>query len=288
MIYGIPYFGENTNEILSNLPCEYKPIHYPSLYDVVVEFMTRKMVVVIGQQWVTWFNDIVFDYKNKNCYLPYYTYELYECKDKLYRSDDKGHLILKDNTLYIRHSFFYNKYNINTDVKLFCFDLDTRESYEVTFDKWVDVPCVDLNKLYKLYVESAFKTDDFDLNRHSGGYHYIDRQPRQFRNRELSLRQELGLPTWESGIPVENDYRDVRNYKYEEIIQLYGMLDHLDLYRERRLRFESYLYCCIKEHLLDNLVFKKGIYKYGNAIKLIIKEYWVFDKAFPNKTWYHK
>lgn len=288
MIHGIPYFGENTQEIIDEIrnTTDYKEIAYKSLYDAIIDNINKKIIVVIDDVWLTWLNDILFNYRDKECYIPYFTYDIFEIKEPNIYSNNKGHLILKDNSLFIRYKYTYNKFNINiNNLKLRCINIDTMESFIISTNSWIKDETIDFDKLYKLYVESSYKDDDFDYNKHSGGYHYIDRAPRQFKNRENELRQQYNLIAYNPAQAFDTEYRDVRNFKYNEVIQKYGMLDSIDLYRERRLRFESYLYCCIRQGLLDNLEFRKGIYKYGDTIKLIIKDYWILNKDRPNKTW---
>ena len=53
---------------------------------------------------------------------------------------------------------------------------------------------IDFEKLYKLYVESSYNEDNFLVNKHSGGYHYIMRSPdNKFKNVERRLREESDL-----------------------------------------------------------------------------------------------
>ncbi|MBO5387125.1 MAG: hypothetical protein J6A59_03180, partial [Lachnospiraceae bacterium] len=180
MIQGIPYLGENTQELVEqilNKDLDYEEI-YSSLYDLVMSYINKKIVVIIDNKWLTWFNDITFNYRNKECYIPYYSYKLHKIEDKLYRSNNKGHLILNNNTLHIRYEYKYEKLHINVDnLSLILLDLDTMKKYKVETNKWISDTYFDIDKLYNLYVDSCYEEDDFNFNKHMGGYHYILRTP---------------------------------------------------------------------------------------------------------------
>ena len=185
MITGIPYFGENNNEIIDEILSS--PIDTEttanSLYDFVIDNIENPIVIIIDDKWLTWLNDIQFNYRDKTCYIPYYTYDIYELADKEYRNDNKGHLILKGNTLYIRHNYSLNKFDIEmNNLSLLCYNLDTSEKFKVNINCWFNSGVFDLDLLYKLYINSCFSDKDF-LGLHDSGYHYISRAPRGFRNR---------------------------------------------------------------------------------------------------------
>ena len=290
MIKGIPYFGDETQEIYDKiLRVDYTQrnvVHYNSMYDIIKEYIGQRIIIVIDNKWLSWLNDIVFNYRDKECYIPYYTYELFKIEDKIPKDNNKGHLILKDGALWIRYNYNFKKYYLDgSKLLLKCFNLDTGNSFLVSTCNWIYDKGFDIDKLYKLYIESSYVEDDFDINKHAGGYHYIERSPVAFKNKEKELQLDYMLPIYSEEFRYEHDYRDVRNFKYNEVITKCGMLSTTDLYRERRLKFESYLYCCIRKDLMDNIKFNKGIYKYGGSIKLIIKDYWIKDKKRPNKTW---
>ena len=287
MIAGIPYFGADTNSIHDKIiSSEYKTVKsYGSLYDFINDNISNKIIILVENKWLTWLNDIKFNYRDKKCYIPYFRFKTTSCR---HNTDNKGHLPIVNGEIHLRYDYELNKLDIGLDknkIELKCFNIDTDENFKVTIDKWICDKELDIEKLYRLYIESAYSEDDFMFNKHAGGYHYILRDPNGFKNVEKMLRDELELNHFSEKSEIENDYRDVRKYKYNDIISKVGLLDNIDLYRERRLRFESYLYCCIKNGLLNNIEFKGGIYKYGEAIKLIIKDYWVYDKSRPNKTW---
>ena len=62
------------------------------------------------------------------------------------------------------------------------------------------------------------------------------------------------------------------------------MIDTIDSYKNRRLKFDSYLYCILRADIPSNDSYfndeisklKKGkhVIKYGENIKLLFKDYW--------------
>lgn len=295
MISGIPYFGEETQELtekILNKDIEYIE-YYESLYELINKNLHNKIVVIINNKWLSWLNDIAFNYKEHECCIPYYTYELFELNDKKYKSNNKGHLILKDNTLYIRYNYTYKKMSVKVGKEsINLYNIDTDKKYSVYINKWIDDNYFEIDKLYRLYLESCFVEDDFTYNKHSGGYHYIYKSPKEFKNRERKIRDTYDLPTYTLDNSFEKEYRDVRNFKYEEVIQSTGFIETTELYKIRRLKFESYLYCLLRQNLKpletdesknkqfinqwNKLGITKDHIKYGeNNIKLIIKAYWL-------------
>lgn len=289
MISGIPYFGEQTqeitNSILNNNDINYEK-EYDSLYSLIVDNIDKHIIVIIDNKWLTWLNDIVFNYRDKECYIPYYTYKLHRINDRQFKSNNNGHLILIDNTLYIRYEYSFNKKILDiNNFRLKCINIDTMESFEIYSSNWIDNIEFDLDKLYKLYIDSCYSDDDFSITKHSGGYHYIEKSVKGFQNKEKKYREIEGLNTFTDSYKYEHDYRDVRQYKYNEVVTKYGMLETTDNYKVRRLKFECYLYCLIRGKLLDNIKFNNGIYKIGDNIKLIIKKYWLDDVKINKKTY---
>ena len=298
MIEGIPYFGENNNEIyeriltgVKNGACKEK--RYTTIYELIHKNIDNKLIVVIDEQWLTWLNDIRFNYRDHECYLPYFTYELYSVDGNRRRSDNKGHLLLKDGPygkeLFIRYDYKYEKLELNeNNFRLKVYNLDTNEFMELCSDSWID-NTFDMKELYEKYVDSCFKNDDYLLNKHMGGYHYITRTVDKFVNKERLIRNDLGLRHYSEIDAYDSDYRDVRQYKYEQVVQMKGLRDSLSkLYKLRRLDFDCLIYCIMRENAIpyncsdrfkiewERLGTEEGkdYIKYGKDIKLIIKSYW--------------
>jgi len=294
MLAGIPYFGEYNQNIYNKIINSKvtSELNIDSIYRLINTYAYSKIVVVIDNKWLTWLNDIKFNYRDKKCYIPYYSYKLYSVSEKTYKYNNQGHLIIENNHLVLRYDYTYNQLNISdSNISLILYNIDTQEKFKVNTKNWISEQRFSIDKLYKLYINSSYKEDRYNIKKHLGGYHYISRQPKEFKNKEKQYRELYELDDYSKETidcfynQEYDDYRDVRNFKYEEVIQRYGMVDNTEIYKIRRLRFESYLYCILRADILsDNQEFNtklallksgKEIIKYGSDIKLIFKRYWI-------------
>lgn len=292
MIQGIPYFGENNNELWKTII--YADINctrfYKSVYNFINEHINKKVVAIIEDKYITWLNDIKFNYRDKQLYIPYYSFKEKQIPNKVYKTDNKGHMQLSEDfkQVILRYEYNYEKLIIRlNNFRLILFDLDTKEKYyaELSEYNWYNSDEFNIEELYQLYIDSCYEEDDFLINKHQGGYHFISKNIPNFENKERKLRELYDLCDYSAYNIVDKDYRDVRQYKYEEVIQKEGIRNTLDLYKIRRLKFESTLFCILRQHIksndtefnmeLDKLYAGKQIIKYGNNIKLIFKNYWV-------------
>ena len=79
---------------------------------------------------------------------------------------------------------------------------------------------------------------------------------------------------------TNQNYNELTSADKEELEKLKesNQSEWLKHNRDRRLTFESYLYTLCRSGRLDNIKFNHGIYKIsrpGQAVKLIIKQYWL-------------
>ena len=306
MIKAIPYFGKNNNDV-SKYIIEKEPesdIIETDIYSFINNNINpdNTLVVIIDNKYFTYLDDIQFNYRDHKIVLPYWKYELHKVteQDDITIKRDIFQYIIKDESenFYIRHNYNYQELMIQPGVILTLFDLKVDKKFKVKFTALTTLKSFDIDKLYKLYIESAYTDYENILSERIKGYYFIDKVTKRLYNRELKLRRELELETFSQDYSPNQlkDYRDVRNYKQEEIVIKYGLVESLENYRERRLRFESLLYCVMNDNLLSNdeqfnkelvkLGKTKDIIKYGNNIKLIFKSYWLKEyKPIKYKTW---
>jgi len=301
MLVGIPYFGEKNTDIYNdilNSKCS-DTIDYESLYELIDKNIANRLIVIINNKWLTWLNDIRFNYRDKTAYIPYFSYDLFEHTVKGNSTDNEGHLIKFGNTVYIRHNYLLNKYEIDINsIQFDVYNVKENKRYALTVNskKWTSEEKFNIDKVYGLYLDSCYKQDDFLVNKHSGGYHYILRNPYTFSNRELKYRDELGLRHYSIKHEPEVRYRDVRQYTIEQVNQLVGIRTNTELYEIRKLKFESYLYCLLRENLksdddafniqLEALGKTEQFIKYGKGIRLIFKSYWLNEyETLDRKSW---
>lgn len=308
-LYGIPYFGKGMEEVyhtVDNLDKEHiKTKVYESMYEFIQNEATEKMVVVLkyeNKTYLTYLRDIRFNYRDKEIFLPYFTYDTY-VTSKVGKKRD-GHVLLNENNnILIRYNYSLRKYIISIgngiNDKSWNFILYDIESLEfkniIVKHKFISNKVFNMEDLYKKYISSCYMQEDFYLNNHIEGYHVINKHIRGISNRERRLRHEYGLnDSIENTIDL--NYRDVRQYREEDIIIKKGLIENQDNYWKRILDFESLLYCILRENIeTDNeqlnkewrkLGVSRDIYKYGEDVKLIFKSYWKDNyRQIKTKSW---
>ena len=104
MILGrIPYFGKDSNKIMKQINTSHvKEVIQTDLYSFVMNHLENDIVFVIKDYVYSWVSDIVFNYRDKECFIPYYDFDLYEETKRV--NDNNGHLILNDKRQ-IRYNF---------------------------------------------------------------------------------------------------------------------------------------------------------------------------------------
>lgn len=294
-VYGIPYFGVDTIEKEKNLikisEKDIQTREYSQLYNFIQENINKKALVIIDSQWFTWLNDIEFNYRDKTLSIPYYKYDIEWVEDSN-NICSKGHIIVQDDqtNIGIRYDFELNRQELKSIDQLKIYKIDSDEIEIATWNKWMDNSDLEktdaeiLDRLYKLYRNQAIKSQDSD---HLGGYHFILKHT-GFQNIEYQKRQQLSLEIFKSDRYKYNEYRDVRQYRQTELtsadkeelekLKESNQSQRLKHNRDRRLAFESYLYTLCRSGRLDKIKFNHGIYKIsrpGQAVKLIIKQYWL-------------
>lgn len=252
MILGkIPYFGKDSIQIIDNIRHSHavRTVHYNDMPSFISnEGIVNNNIIVIqaGKKVITTYvKDIVFNYRDREAYIPYYDYKIKELKLPKKRTLSKGHLLLdKTHTVWLmRYDFIYKRIPLNINTKIRIFNLSTQEMYSCIIDKWYD-DIFDIRRLYSLYILSSYKQEDTLLDGHEGGYAYINRQLKGFTNYENKVRTELGLSAY-AHYDIFRDFTDVRHYRYEELFSDKLNPDQ-EPYKIRRLRFDCMLYSIIQ------------------------------------------
>lgn len=302
ILKGIPYYGENSIDIeehIKNKDIE-REIKYTSLLELISNETTEDKTVVIEDTngvWLTYLRDIRFNYRDKILFIPYFTYKIKSIPRRNTRSNQNGHIILREDTIDIRYEYNLCKKSIDkVNNEIILYDITTDEKYKVSFRDWINEKEFSIDKLYDLYLNSCVSEEDYRLVKHTEGYHVITQKLEGRQNKERELRKKLELKDYN----INNDfsilnYRDVRNYTEEQYIQLKGLNTTDVSYWKRILDFESYLYCVLRSGIQPSEKFKKEwdklrrgqeFIKYGTNIKLIIKRYWLDNIDIKTrKTW---
>lgn len=310
-LYGIPYFGTKTDEIyhtaLEKEVKEYREVEYDSMYEFIQKEVTKDKLVIIesdNERYLTYLRDIRFNYRDKEILLPYFRYDKY-ITDKTYKRKNSHILLTEDNKIIVRHNYNLCKYILSSgtgeDDKLennmwSLLVFENGEHIRINIKhKFYNNDTFNMEELYRRYLASCYMQEDFYLNSHVEGYHIINKNIRGITNKERNLRKEFKLnDIIESSIDL--NYRDVRQYREEDILIKKGLIENQDNYWKRILEFESLLYCIMRDDVIpDNLELKsewlklgvsKNIYKYGEDIKLIFKSYWKNSyKQIETKSW---
>lgn len=300
MIQGIPYFGVDTLKIeekITNNKIEYTK-KYDSLYELIQSEKSSDNVVIIENdkgKWITYIRDINFNYRDKEVYIPYYEYKIHKMEKGNIRSNYKGHLRIVDDKIEIRHSYTLRKLyiSINSNNSMIIYNFRTDEKYKVTFDKYFSEDKFDIDELYNNYLLYSINEEDYKLFKHTEGYHLISKELKGIKNKEKELRNNIGLQHIIYNNTDEfKEYRDVRKFSLESFVKEQGIIDIDKPYWERKLDFESLLFCITNSGAKpsndfitewDKLGKTKSYIKYGNDIKLIIKDYWLYNSTIGKK-----
>lgn len=295
MLKGIPYFYESNNEIYKyliekevsdniNVETSIKETSMLGLVDWTLE-NDINAAIIIDNTFISFIRDIQFNYANHIIELPYMKYRV----DTVESKTTNKHIIRKNSKeVYVRYNYEYKKKQIKIG--------DTLEVLSIANDKIIisqikitsytgSLKEASTEKLLELYHNYCYQDDDYKITKHLEGYTYLTKDFINVKNKENYLRKSFNLPTYKDDIyPKEIDYRDVREYRADQLMQntaLWLSSSNSEPYQIRRLRFESYLYCTLAEHLkfkeedIYSKLEHKKIYKIGVEKPLILKNYWI-------------
>lgn len=293
------------------------------MLSLISQAKEKNSVVVIDDTYLTWLDDINFDYVHHICYISYLKYDKYttdkvRCLDKDKGYNHVDYIEGTDNVQYIqiRYNFEYLTKQITLGDSLVIFEIDSGKLIKYSIDSWVnhedknDNDVFSLIELYNLYKNYCFYDLHTKFSGHESGYQYVQYEE-GFNNVDDKLRKKYKLNTWKSK-PTINHYRDVRVYKYFDYIQriqgravseegCYNSESQENiqisdkLFKYRKLAFESYLFC----HLMNRSIpidyqddwnkLGKSMYyiKIGDKnLPMFIKAEWRLDnKLISHQTW---
>lgn len=295
MLKGIPYFYESNNEIYKYLiekevsdnieiKTSIEETSILSLIDWTLE-NDINTAVIIDNTFISFIRDIQFNYANHIIELPYMEYDIKVIESKT----TNKHIIRKDSKeVYVRYNYEYNKkqIKIGDTLKILSIANEKITISQIKITSYTgSLEEASTEKLLELYHNYCYQDDDYRLTKHLEGYTYLTKNFINVKNKENYLRKSFNLPTYKDDIhPKEIDYRDVREYRADQLMQntaLWLSSSNSEPYQIRRLRFESYLYCTLAEHLkfkeedIYSKLKHKKIYKIGVEKPLILKNYWI-------------
>lgn len=295
-IPGVPYLGEETDKKLEKiyrLPLGVKK--YFSLYELVQTEKSADTLVIVeqfGKMWCTYLRDIRFDYKHRKVFIPYYTYDV-KITDAKYNKKKHIHLMNVNEKVGIRYNYCLKEIDLSKTNEIVLYNFSTNSKYIAQFTHLFGEPTFDMNELYSKYIDYSRNFEDNLIHKHTEGYHIISRDVKGIQNIERNLRIKYALPDYKES-SVDLYYRDVRNLSENEFESKIGIDMCEKPYWERRIDFESLLFCAINDNSEPKDDFReewtkvkngKSFAKYGDkGLKLIIKSYW-FNTNTENKKY---
>lgn len=309
MLKSIPYLGRNNNdytEIILSKETKKQAINI-DLYSFIIEKLNKDelkhILVIVDNKWITYLQDIMFNYRDKKICLPYYEYKKLKVEDKeaykeIEKHKNKFQYLIQDKVgnFYVRYDYTYKELEITENTEIVTYNMINNQKIKLMIESITNINKFNIEELYKIYINSCFIEDDEYLTEHNKGYYYIDKFTNKLYNKEMKIRKILNLNTFSIEHKEVRDYRDVRNFKKEEVQSKVGLIETIENYKYRRLRFDSLMFCITyKELLSDNNNFNlelsklgktKDIIKYGEHIKLIFKSYWYSEyRAIKQQSW---
>lgn len=328
-VYGIPFLGDSNIEkqhIIKELQQKPNPETVEiTCIDLVSNLKQKNSLVIIDNTYLTWLDDIEFDYVHKECRLPYLVYsefkttkqrniQYYKSHNHLdYTVDNNGKQFIK-----VRYNYEQKFIDVKPGISLLIYELDKEKIIRYDIVSWVDtsskegINTFQINEIYRRYREYCYRDMESEFSEHESGYTYISLSIKQFSNTEKDLRRAYNLGTWKVE-PVEKTYRDVRVYNYLDYIsrissgkqsqvqsQGYEYKLQSKLFKYRRLEFESYLFSHLMQHQVPediqlyplwNKLYSEhnglGYIKISDGvIPFFIKAEWLSARTpNKNKTW---
>ena len=273
---GIPNLVNEKVQLYRNL----KPIEQLniSVFDFIEQFAYKPTLVRV-QGFFTWLHDIRFNYRDHIVEIPYFSYDEFFTDKIPKREVQRNHLDIRPEGLYIKYNFKKQVITLDLKTSLTIIDTLTDKAYSVCFTSWYDKN-FEINELYQRWLNASFLDPENPEVKHLGGYHYISYSTSQLRNNEKFQRKEYNLNDYSLESIQLEDYRDIRLYKKEYLDLQEIEYDYVENYTYRRLRFESMLYCCLRQGLIT-FNSKERVYKIKyRGIPLIFKSYWLDNSSY--------
>lgn len=257
---GTPYFGEKTAQQLEVLrlrkPESLTPTTFKGVTDIYTLFRylaCEGYLFVIEDEtgfYTSWAWDIRFNYRDREIFIPYYTYETFLHK-ALERDLSNPYLTIVnggDSGAYIevKHSFKMGKLIID-DRKtgyrvpsVTVYNPQTEDYYKILLIdlQYFSLPNFSITDLLSRHTNYKYNLMQFDDL--SKADCYLD--PKVKFSRERSIRNSKGYPTYVKPF-LDINYQDIRTYNVGAFSEEATLVISSDPYHLRVYDFEAYLYC---------------------------------------------
>lgn len=300
---GVPYFGEETYRKLEALqdrqPEEINPLKLRGVTDIHTLFrhlLKNEYLFIINhpntnRQFASWCWDIRFNYRDREIFIPYYSYNtfLHKAIERDLSNTYLNIYTLEDNKKYIsvRYAFEMNKFVV--DNRKECYRTESIRVYHPTTDNYYQLNISNLpyyaesifsvHELLRRHTNYKFLLSEFDLT--SKEHQYLDFNYK--KSREKSIRTKEGFKTYSDNF-TDLNYQDIRTYVVSPFSDEANEMTTDDDYVTRVYDFESYLYCLFAQQsepyepefkqLWLDLGSKKRFITLGETYPLTLKYYY--------------
>ena len=308
---GLPYFGDDTVAQLTSLQDREPKVINPQDLEGVTDLHTlfrhllkNEYLFIIEHPstqrlFATWCWDIRFNYRDREVFIPYYSYKTFLHK-AIERDLTNPHLIittLEDNKKYIAVRYFYTMNKLIIDNRKEGYKRQNICVYQPSTDTYLQIDIEKLpyllhnvfsvSDLLNRHTNYKFQLSEFDVTSKDAYYTSINKK----NNREKSIRSKEGFSTYSDDFMGIN-YQDIRTFVINPFSDEAQQMTSDEDYVTRVYDFESYLYCLFAqqaepsdEHhkkLWVELGTKKRFITLGETYPLTLKYYYT-DKPHTFK-----
>lgn len=310
MVRGIPYWGTATFADLRSIPTlpvlSYTANDWYSLFSMLIDDEYCVIIQDKGRVFLSWCSDVVFDYRDKAIFVPYYSYD----KKAISDTQKHKHLDTSEDVIHLHYNFRLKlkplliracRY-VSDDILVY--QPATKKVLRIVLTELPyvipgSVPSAD--ELYSRYVEATYYDELWSEVEYRNKYHWISDKG---INIESELRRKYGLPTNELGrntVCTEQvarllDCRDIRSYDLSTMQSVFGYKGTNKLYPVRWFEFSAYLLLnMLSGAVWQETAFNKGlrrlqtgdeVFEYGNReLPLYIKHYYLPTDNRKPKTY---
>lgn len=260
MLKGIPYWGETTFEDmreLHRLPVEnYTATDWYSLFSMLIAEEYCLIVETEGTVFLTWCSDVVFDYRDKAIFAPYYRYD----KQSVVTRMEHKHLDKDKEQTWVHYNFqlclkplliyscryicpFIKVYNPR-EKRVLCISLTSMPYIPPDF-------VLSGRELYTRYVAASYYDENWAEIEFKNRYHYISAM--HGINKEAELRKKHKLQTYRLGRNRLCTYdvmhllrcKDIRQYDLHVLQTVFNYNGMDKKYPVRWFEYSAYLLLCM-------------------------------------------
>lgn len=314
---GLPHFGVETlatiNSLQERQPKVIDPLMLNGVTDLHTLFrylMKNEYLFIIEHPnthrlFTSWCWDIRFNYRDREVFIPYYSYETF-LHQAIERDLSNPYLTIskadnKKKHIAVRHNFEMNKLIIDNEKegyrhKNVCVYQPSTDSYlqiDIQSLPYLSENTFSVYELLRRHTNYKFMLSEFDLT--SKDHHYLDFNSK--KSREKRIRERQGFKTYSNNY-INLNYQDIRTYVVNPFSDEARQMTTDEDYVTRVYDFESYLYCLFAQHaeplelefkqLWSSLGVTKRFITLGDTYPLTLKYYYTDKQHTFKKLTYER